>query len=159
MSAPDSKELPLGEPDLELDKLRLDYAWKWFAFHADQRTKMFNYFILAIGIVATAVFSWYHQRGVVVILCAVGVTVALICQSLAGGIRWLPGIPIPKFAINRARSAKPKSPRCALHSSRARKAAHRPRLTSRLSLLASGAQRLSPHDGPFRPLAARASRP
>ena len=41
--------------DLEQLKLRLDYAWKWFSFHADQRIKMFNYMLIVFGIFATAV--------------------------------------------------------------------------------------------------------
>lgn len=41
--------------DLELLKLRLDYAWKWFSFHADQRTKMFNFMLIVLGIFANAV--------------------------------------------------------------------------------------------------------
>lgn len=39
--------------DVEL--LRFDYAWKWFAFHADQRTKMFNFMLVGLGIFATGV--------------------------------------------------------------------------------------------------------
>jgi len=37
----------------ELTKQRLDYAWKWFVYHADQRVKLFNYMIVATGILAT----------------------------------------------------------------------------------------------------------
>jgi len=34
-----------------------DYAWKWFEFHADQRTKMFNFMLVGFGIFATAIFG------------------------------------------------------------------------------------------------------
>jgi hypothetical protein len=70
------------DPEFELDKLRFDYGWKWFSFHADQRTKMFNFFILAAGILATAVFSWYHQKTVACLLCATGVLVSVIFSRL-----------------------------------------------------------------------------
>jgi hypothetical protein len=35
-------------------KAKLDYSWKWFAFHAIQRTNMLNYFLVGIGILANA---------------------------------------------------------------------------------------------------------
>lgn len=41
----------------DLDKLRFDYAWKWFSFHADQRTKMFNFMLIGLGVFATGVVS------------------------------------------------------------------------------------------------------
>jgi hypothetical protein len=41
----------------ELQKLRFDYAWKWFNFHAEQRTKMFNFMLLGMGIFATALVT------------------------------------------------------------------------------------------------------
>ncbi len=33
---------------------RLDYAWKWFDYHAKQRVSMFNFFLIASGLFATA---------------------------------------------------------------------------------------------------------
>jgi len=33
---------------------RLDYAWKWFDYHAKQRVSMFNFFLIASGLLATA---------------------------------------------------------------------------------------------------------
>jgi len=43
------------DSELELLKLRVDYAWKWFSFHADQRTKMFNFMLVVVGIFAAGV--------------------------------------------------------------------------------------------------------
>ena len=37
-----------------LEQMRFDYAWNWFNFHAEQRTKMFNYMLIGMGIFATA---------------------------------------------------------------------------------------------------------
>ncbi len=36
------------------EKNLLDYAWKWFEYHAKQRVSMFNYFLIASGILAHA---------------------------------------------------------------------------------------------------------
>jgi hypothetical protein len=38
----------------ELEQMRFDYAWNWFNFHAEQRTKMFNFMLIGMGIFATA---------------------------------------------------------------------------------------------------------
>jgi len=32
----------------------MKYAWDWFHYHADQRLKSFNYFVLAVGILVVA---------------------------------------------------------------------------------------------------------
>jgi hypothetical protein len=41
----------------ELQKLQLDYAWKWFSYHADQRVKMFNYMLIVFGIFAAGLVN------------------------------------------------------------------------------------------------------
>jgi|SRR6266853_876289 len=38
----------------QLLKVRLDYVWDWWKFHAKQRTDMFNYFLIITGILANA---------------------------------------------------------------------------------------------------------
>ena len=38
----------------ELDKARLDLAWKWFDHHAKQRTSFFNFFLIITGILLNA---------------------------------------------------------------------------------------------------------
>ena len=45
---------PKAEIDRELLHLKLDYAWRWFALHTKQRMTMFNYFLVAAGILANA---------------------------------------------------------------------------------------------------------
>jgi hypothetical protein len=40
-----------------LPQERLDYAWKWFDYHARQRVSMFNFFLIASGLLATAYVS------------------------------------------------------------------------------------------------------
>jgi hypothetical protein len=46
----------------ELEKMRFDYAWKWFNFHAEQRTKMFNYMLIGMGIFATALVTAIDKK-------------------------------------------------------------------------------------------------
>ncbi len=36
------------------DELKMRYAWDWFQFHADQRLKAFNYFLVIVVLLATA---------------------------------------------------------------------------------------------------------
>ena len=45
-----------------LELMRFDYAWKWFDFHAEQRTKMFNYMLIGMGIFATALVTAIDKR-------------------------------------------------------------------------------------------------
>jgi hypothetical protein len=42
-------------PDSDLYKTQFDYAWKWFDFHAKQRTSMFNFYIIVVGATLGAV--------------------------------------------------------------------------------------------------------
>jgi hypothetical protein len=37
-----------------IDRARLDIAWKWFDFHAKQRTTIFNFFLIITGIILNA---------------------------------------------------------------------------------------------------------
>ena len=45
---------PNAQGDQTLLQLQIDYAWRWFALHAQQRVTMFNYFLVASGILANA---------------------------------------------------------------------------------------------------------
>lgn len=68
----------------ELSKLQFDYAWKWFAFHADQRTKMFNFMILVAGVLATAVATAYDKSRpeIAAVLSFVGAVAMLMFERL-----------------------------------------------------------------------------
>jgi hypothetical protein len=66
---------------MELQKLQFDYAWKWFSYHADQRIKMFNFMLIALGIFSTAIVSSvaYHiASGFTFALCCVAAVLALV---------------------------------------------------------------------------------
>lgn len=50
-------------PDLsERERLRFEYAWNWFNFHADQRTKMFNFMLIGLGVFAAATVSAFEKK-------------------------------------------------------------------------------------------------
>lgn len=76
--------MTIPEEQLELEKLRFDYSWKWFAFHADQRTKFFNFMILVEGALATATATAYDtsHANTAVVLCVTGAIFALIFAQL-----------------------------------------------------------------------------
>jgi hypothetical protein len=50
-------EQKAGDPKAEQRKLQFDYAWKWFSFHADQRTKVFNFMLIVFGIFAAGIVN------------------------------------------------------------------------------------------------------
>lgn len=52
---PDPK--PAVDPPTDLHKLQFEYAWKWFSFHADQRTKVFNFMLILVGILAAGTIN------------------------------------------------------------------------------------------------------
>lgn len=45
----------------DLTKMQFDYAWKWFDLHAKQRTTIFNYFMVIVGILANALVTAYKE--------------------------------------------------------------------------------------------------
>jgi hypothetical protein len=69
----------------EVHKLQFDYAWKWFSFHADQRTKMFNFMLIVFGILATAIVAAVDKhlsREITSGLCVIAGVLALIFSRL-----------------------------------------------------------------------------
>lgn len=51
-----------AKADLELLKLRYDFAWKHFDFHAKQRTTMFQYFVTIMPLIVGAYFYVFRDR-------------------------------------------------------------------------------------------------
>jgi hypothetical protein len=83
------------DPPSELRKLQLDYAWKWFSYHADQRVKMFNFMLVVFGIFATAIVSAvnYHLApGSIAVLCIIAAMIGLIFARLDRRNRDLVGL-------------------------------------------------------------------
>jgi hypothetical protein len=83
MSAKDSEktnELHKGGDLTDVDKMRFDYAWKWFDFQAKQRMQLFNFFLIITGILASAYISAYEKR-----LFSMSIAVGLIGTLQAFG--------------------------------------------------------------------------
>jgi hypothetical protein len=53
-----------AKAELELVKLRFDFAWKHFDFHAKQRTTMFQYFVTIMPLVVGAYFYVFKDKPV-----------------------------------------------------------------------------------------------
>lgn len=69
-------------PELELKwtEMRLSYAWKYFSFHARQRTLMLNFFLIVVGIIANGValvVRFDLNAAFLIALLVVGALVAL----------------------------------------------------------------------------------
>jgi hypothetical protein len=73
-----------SEPTNDLDKMRFDYAWKWFDFHAKQRTSLFNFYIIVIAATIGAVGALTrtdagtHAGDVIDYLCWFAIVVSVI---------------------------------------------------------------------------------
>ena len=51
------------KPDDRLSKSQyFELSWRWFEYHATQRTVMFNFFLIASGILATAFVTAYDKE-------------------------------------------------------------------------------------------------
>ena len=60
--------------DLEILRIRLQFAWNWFEFHAKQRMSLFNFFLIITGILANAyaIAINYHNNLLALAVCATG---------------------------------------------------------------------------------------
>src|SRR5580704_14128556 len=62
-------------------KMQFDYAWKWFDFHAKQRTSMFNFYIIEIGATLGAVAALTKanvDKQVIDFICYFGIAVSIV---------------------------------------------------------------------------------
>ncbi len=64
----------------KLMEIRFDYAWKYFDFHAKQRTTMFNFFILFSGVLANAYVLLFNNNYyfLSIFVAFLGVSIAII---------------------------------------------------------------------------------
>jgi len=71
-----------GDSDANLSRERRDYAWKWFDYHAKQRVSMFNFFLIASGLLATAYVNTLCKGeellGVAIAISILGTVIALV---------------------------------------------------------------------------------
>jgi len=77
--------MPLEDSDLI--KMQFDYAWKWFDFHARQRTTMFNFFIIFAGFIFAAISQIFKANDhkmllVAIIVSCLGVAISFIFLGL-----------------------------------------------------------------------------
>jgi hypothetical protein len=66
----------------DLVKIQFDYAWKWFDFHARQRTSMFNFYVIVVAAVFGAIGALLREgqanATIIVIFCIFGIATSLI---------------------------------------------------------------------------------
>ena len=66
----------------DLVKIQFDYAWKWFDFHARQRTSMFNFYVIVVAAVFGAIGALLRESdantNIIVIFCLFGIVTSLI---------------------------------------------------------------------------------
>lgn len=73
-------------------KLQLDYAWKWFSYHADQRVKLFNYMLVVFGALTAAIVGAINSNAATaleVFLCMISALLALAFFFLDGRNQYL----------------------------------------------------------------------
>ena len=65
--------------DKELIWLQLEYSWRWFEFHAEQRLKAFYYFLIIVGFLWYGYSSNFIQNScfLKILLCLVGMGISL----------------------------------------------------------------------------------
>lgn len=73
-------EVPIGSDDLL--KMQFDYGWKWFDFHAKQRTTMFNFFVIFAGFIFAAVAQISKTNDPRMMLLAFGISLFGVVVSL-----------------------------------------------------------------------------
>lgn len=73
-----------AKAELELLKLRYDFAWKHFDFHAKQRTTMFQYFVTIMPLIVGAYFYFFRDKPITFLASALfGIGVLGFLLSLA----------------------------------------------------------------------------
>ena len=80
---PRRRTQPKIEVPSKLSSAQFDYAWKWFNFHADQRTKMFNFMLIIFGFLVAAIANSYEKTtGLSIWVCIFGTLLAMIFARL-----------------------------------------------------------------------------
>jgi hypothetical protein len=55
----ESSATPQTATSKDLREVQLDYAWKWFSYHAAQRISMFNFFLAGVALLAGALATLF----------------------------------------------------------------------------------------------------
>ena len=61
------------------ERLLRDYAWAYFSFHADQRMKTFNFFIILAGLVSGGIVTLMRDNGNPWIVAPLGLALSILC--------------------------------------------------------------------------------
>jgi hypothetical protein len=108
---------PEGDPNLDRLALKdaIDYAWKWFAYHAAQRMQTFNFFLILMGALSVGYYQAYQSKSDVyaAIVASFGAVVAFafvvlevrneelvnVGRNALQSIEMLPGFPSKPEAL------------------------------------------------------------
>ena len=55
------------------------YAWSYFSFHADQRMKTFNFFLIVAGLLASGIVSLIHESSPPWLVSPFGLALTVLC--------------------------------------------------------------------------------
>ncbi len=55
------------------------YAWSYFSFHADQRMKTFNFFLIVAGLLASGIVSLIHESNSSWLVSPFGLALSALC--------------------------------------------------------------------------------
>jgi len=64
--------------DLQKEEMMRNYAWSYFAYHADQRMKTFNFFLVVAGFAAGGITSLLRDGGNPRWVCPLGTILTLL---------------------------------------------------------------------------------
>ena len=64
--------------------LRLEYAWKWFSYHAQQRLTAFHYFLIIVALLTTGYVAALDKEleSIQIIICILGVLISIAFWAL-----------------------------------------------------------------------------
>jgi hypothetical protein len=76
--------LPIISWDPQRTEVRLEHAWKWFSYHANQRLAAFNYFLVIVAVLITGYLTCIDRLmyAMQVILGFVGVVISMAFLAL-----------------------------------------------------------------------------
>lgn len=64
--------------------LRLEYAWKWFSYHAQQRLTAFHYFLIVVALLTTGYITAVDKQleSIQIVICILGVLISVAFLAL-----------------------------------------------------------------------------
>jgi hypothetical protein len=65
--------------DTEKEEIFRTYAWAYFSFHADQRMKTFNFFLIVAGLISGGIVTLMRDSGNPWIVAPLGLALIMLC--------------------------------------------------------------------------------